>query len=171
MRHNICVTLQTTISLRERSLTMLISNQYNQIQTNAITKTGIEAANYQTEQTDRSKHADKVSFSNQSKQMHQAEQDIASRYDVTNMTEVEKAQLANELKDKGLISGHSFAMMSFESSKAFSRLAGSEYTGDQKRDVLQDFKNELAFTLAKGGETQQGIKAREEILSILESLK
>ena len=152
---------------------MMISNQYNQIHTSYIQSTGMQAQQFQTEQASasQSKHADKVTFSSQYEQMKQAAQDITNRYDVTNMSEVEQAQLAHELKDQGLMSNQAFAMMSFESNKAFARLAGAEYTGDQKRDVLQDFKNELAFTLAKVGETQQGIEARKEIISLLEALK
>ncbi len=67
---------------------MLISNQYNQIQTNEISKTSIKATKYQTEQIDRNKHADTLTFSCEYEKMRKIEQNIANRYDVTNMSEL-----------------------------------------------------------------------------------
>ena len=152
---------------------MMISNQYNQIHTSYIQSTGMQAQQFQTEQAsaNQSKHADKVTFSSQYEQMKQTEQDIANRYDVTNMSEVEKAGLAKELWSNKLIDDNTFAVMSFESNKVISAHLGIEYTGEQKRNVLQEFKNELEFTLAKGGETKEGIETRENIISILEKLQ
>lgn len=150
---------------------MMISNQYNQIQSNAITKTGMQAQQFQTEQTDNSKHADKVTFSSDYDKMRQAEQDIANRYDVTNMSEVEQVQMAKELKANGLIDDKQFLMMSLEKRKGMAMHLGIEYTGDQKRNVLTDAKNDLEFTLQTGGDTKEGINIRENFIALLERLK
>lgn len=151
----------------------MISNQYNQIHTSYIQSTGMQAQQFQTEQASasESKHADKVTFSSQYEQMKQAEQDIASRYDVTNMSEVEQVQMAKELKANGLIDDKQFLMMSLEKRKGMAMHLGIEYTGDQKRNVLQDAKNDLEFTLQTGGDTPEGIAIREDFIALLEKLK
>ena len=150
---------------------MMISNQYNQIQTSYVPSAGMQAQQYQTSQINNGQHADKVTFSSQYEQMKQAEQDIANRYDVTNMSEVEQVKLANELKANGLIDDKQFLMMSLEKRKGMAVHLGIEYTGDQKRDVLQDAKNDLEFTLQTGGDTTEGIAIREDFIALLEKLK
>jgi len=147
----------------------MISNQYNQIQ--STTKTGMMANQYQSTQADNSKHADKVTFSDKAEQMRQAEQDIANRYNVTNISEIEQVQMAKELKANGLIDDKQFLMMSLEKRKGMAMHLGIEYTGDQKRNVLQDAKNDLDFTLQNGGDTEEGIQIRENFIALLERLK
>jgi|GEM_PF-1490746 len=114
---------------------------------------------------------DSVTIDPGTKNMGAAEKDIASRYDVTNLSENERIAMAGELFDNNLISPAQYAVMSFPMQEAVSRWPGYEGTvdPDRKENFLQQSIDQLGF--AKGANASaQEIQSRESVISLLENL-
>jgi hypothetical protein len=148
---------------------MMISSQYNQIQTMGVQATQQKQAPA-TNQTNSTTHTDKVTLSSNTQQMQQTERDIANRYDVNNMSEKDLANMADELKSNGMIDSKQHLMMSFEHSKIMSDHFGFENKGGVKRDMLNDKRSELTFAKQQG-DTAEGIGIREQMIALLERMK
>jgi len=100
------------------------------------------------------------------------EQDIASRYDVTNLSENERIAMSQELFDNQLISPFQYAVMSFPMEEAVSNFPGYEghYDPNQKVNYLQQSIDQFDFAKSAGASTQE-LQTREKLITFLESFK
>jgi len=114
---------------------------------------------------------DTVSISSNSKALARKEQEIASRYDVTNLSENERIAMATELLDNKLISPTQHAVMSFPIQEMASHWPGYEgtYDPDEKVNYLQQSIDQLAFA-KNGGASAQELQQREATIALLGNL-
>ena len=150
---------------------MLITNQYSsQPTSHVIGQTKVGSYQQQSAMSATTHSSDKVDFSSNVEQLQQKEREIASRYDVTNMSEKEMVAMANELHANGLITDMEHVHMSFERSKVFAMHFGVEDKSHVKQDFLANAKQDLEFAIGQG-EVQSGIKSRQEVIAVLERMK
>lgn len=114
---------------------------------------------------------DTVTISNNANELEGIQREIASRYDVTNLSENERLAMAHELLDNKLITPTQHAVMSFPIQEMVSHWPGYEGTFDpnKKTNYLQQSIDQLAFANSGNASTQE-IQSREELISLLGNL-
>lgn len=138
---------------------MLINPNYPTQQSGIISN---EAYVYKEPPVDsKSKLDDKVNISNHAYYAETNWQNIASRYDVTNISNQDRANLAGELQEKGLISGEVgiFIAMPLNTSQ----------NPNEKTNFI-DVANQSLQNSINGGASREQIELRKKAINFLEHL-
>jgi len=145
---------------------------YYQVQSPSIKSAQIQPETTANNTSTSVSKTDSVSISNRAKDLAGIEREIASRYDVTNLSENERIAMSHELLDNKLITPAQHAVMSFPIEEAVSHMPGYEGTYDpnKKVDYLQQQIAQLSFARS-GGASSQELQSREELISLLEIFK
>ena len=147
------------------------TSSYYQIQSSSIKSVQAQPEADLSISTINTSKTDSVNISDAAKEMSNIEQDIASRYDVTNMTESERVSMANELFDNDLITQRQHSVMSLPFQSFLAEKTGTmdTYDPNEKFNYLQQRIDQLSFTKSSGASTQE-MELDEGIVSILENL-
>lgn len=145
-----------------------ISSSY-QVQNPSIKYAQVQSETIANNNSTSVSKTDSVSISNQAKELASIERDIASRYDVTNLSENERIAMSQELFANKLITPTQHAVMSFPIEEAASNMPGYEgsYNPDKKINYLQQQIAQLSFA-RNGGASSQELQSREGVISLLE---
>lgn len=109
-----------------------------------------------------SQHEDKVSISADAYSVGKNWQNIAAKYDVTNISNQDRTNLAGELQEKGLISGEVGIFMAMPLSMS--------QNPNEKTNFIDVAKQSLQNSI-DGGASSEQIELRKKAIGILEHLK
>lgn len=111
---------------------------------------------------------DQSTISNEAQTLNAVEQRIANSYDVTNITEDERINLAKELHDNGLIGLDEFAVMSFPLNQVRDNM-GINYSKNEAINLVEQYSQSLTVAKQNGASAKE-LQIRDNLLTAIKSL-